>query len=208
MKRTLALAAALAATLTLAACGGQDETGPATTSDSSNSAPATPASGDFSDADVMFAQMMVPHHAQAVEMSDMILAKDDVDEGVLAIAQQIKDAQAPEITQMTGWLEGWDAEMPSAEGMGEMDMDEGHGMDMPMNGMMSEQDMQALDEATGDDASRLFLEQMTEHHRGAVQMAETQLAQGTNPEAKELAQTIIDTQEAEIEELEGLLADL
>jgi uncharacterized protein (DUF305 family) len=209
MKRTLALtAAALATTLTLAACGGSDDS--ATTgspSDSpSSSAEASPATGEFSEADVMFAQMMIPHHAQAVDMSDTLLAKDDVDDDVRELAEQIKAAQEPEIQEMTGWLEDWDAEVPSTDGMdmgGDM-----AGMDHSGGGMMSPEDMAALEDATGAEAARLFLEQMTEHHTGAVEMARTELDEGTSPEAKDLAQIIIDTQEAEIEEMEDLLADL
>ena len=206
MKRTLALtAAAVATTLPLAACGGNDDTAmPGMSGDSassSSSESASAASGEFTGADVMFAQGMIPHHAQAVEMSDVLLAKDDVDEDVRALAEQIKAAQAPEIEQMTGWLEGWDAEVPSMDGM---DM----GTDDSMNEMMSPEDMQALEDATGTEASRLFIEQMTEHHDGAIEMAQTELDEGTDPEAKELAQTIIDTQQAEIEEMQELLAGL
>lgn len=76
-----------------------------------------------------------------------------------------------------------------------------------MNGMMSPEDMAALEEATGTEASRLFLEQITEHHTGAVEMAQAEVDRGTNPEAKELAETIIETQQKEIEEMQDLLAD-
>lgn len=209
MKRTLALtAAALATTLTLAACGGGDDAAtPAAGDESSSSAEATPAEGDFAEADVMFAQMMIPHHAQAVQMSDMLLAKEDVDDDVSELAEEIKAAQAPEITQMSGWLQGWDAEVPPTDGMatdGGMD-----GTDMGgMNGMMSPEDMQALEDATGTEAAQLFLEQMTVHHEGAVEMAQAEVEGGTHPEAIELGETIIETQQEEIEEMQDLLADL
>ncbi len=206
MKRTLALtAAALATTLTLTACGGGDDAAtPAAGDESSASAEAAPAEGDFAEADVMFAQMMIPHHAQAVQMSDMLLAKEDVDDDVSELAEEIKAAQAPEITQMSGWLQGWDAEVPPTDGMAMED-----GTDMGgMNGMMSPEDMQALEDATGTEAAQLFLEQMTVHHEGAVEMAQAEVEEGTNPEAIELGETIIETQQEEIEEMQDLLADL
>ena len=187
-RKSLAIAGVLAASLTLAACA-PTETGAGGDSSSSSTE-------GFNDQDVMFAQMMLPHHQQAVEMSDMILAKEDIDTSVTDIAQIIKDEQEPEIQQMEGWLEDWDA---SAE-MGEMDHS--------MSGMMSDEEMGNLESATGDDASRLFLEQMTEHHNGAIKMAQTELDEGEYPEAVELAQTIIDAQQAEIDEMQDILAAL
>lgn len=105
--RTAATAAlALATALTLAGCAGNSgsssESMPGMDHGSSSSPSVVMA--DFNDADVMFAQMMIPHHQQAVEMADMILAKDDIDEGVLTLAEDIKAAQQPEIEQLQGWL--------------------------------------------------------------------------------------------------------
>ncbi|QQQ64145.1 DUF305 domain-containing protein [Paenarthrobacter ureafaciens] len=164
----------------------------------SSSAPAqsAPASaGDHNAADAMFAQAMIPHHAQAVEMSGMILAKQDIPAQVSALATRIKDAQGPEIETMTDWLKGWNEStmMPS-----------GHSMD----GMMSDDDMAKLDAAQGTEAAKLFLSQMIAHHRGAVAMAETQTREGKNTDAVKLAKEIITAQEAEIKEMEQLLAGL
>lgn len=205
MKRALALTAvALTATLTLAACGGDDtqstSTGSTASSEAQPSAAGTPASGEHNDADVMFAQGMIPHHAQAIEMSDLVLGADGVDPEVQELARDIKAAQAPEIEQMTGWLVGWDENVPTAEGMGSME-----GMDMDMPGLMSEEDMTRLEEASGEEASRLFLEQMIVHHGSAIDMAEMELESGLNDDAKELAQQIIDTQESEITTMTELL---
>ncbi|GHD46071.1 DUF305 domain-containing protein [Mycetocola manganoxydans] len=187
-------AVALAATVTLSACstgvsGGSGETAGTT-------APSASAEAQFNDADVMFAQMMIPHHEQAVEMSDIILAKDGIDEQVTDLAQQIKDAQGPEITQLNDWLDAWGADAD----MGGMD----HGMD----GMMSEEDMEVLESASGAEASTLFLEQMIEHHKGAVEMAETEIAEGENQDAIEMAETIVSTQSEEIAVMENLLGSL
>jgi len=192
MKRTLIhIVAALAAALTLAACGGDEDTAGTDTGSSSD-----PVSMDeHTVADVTFAQGMIPHHAQAVEMSDLVLADDDIGDDVTALAEQIKAAQQPEIDRMTGWMEAWGEDMPE---MG--------GMDHPMNGMMSQQEVDAIGEASGPESARLYLESMKAHHEGAIAMAETEVAEGSNPEAIALAETIITTQRAEITEIEGLLA--
>jgi len=177
LTRTLITVALTATALTLAACGGDDH----------------------NDVDVTFAQEMIPHHAQAVQMSDMLLAKDDVDPEVVDLAEQIKDAQAPEIETMSGWLEQWGEDVPATD-MGSMDMDS-----MNMDGMMSSEDMSALDAAESTDAAQLFLEGMTEHHQGAIEMAEQEVEDGEAPEAIDLAETIIDSQQAEIDEMEQLV---
>ncbi|WP_223627697.1 DUF305 domain-containing protein [Microbacterium sp. EST19A] len=160
----------------------------------SSSAPAETA--DANEADVMFARMMIEHHTQAVDMSDTILAKEGIDEQVTALAEDIKAAQQPEIEKMESWLQDWDA---ADTDTGEMD----HG-----GGMMTEEDMQALDDATGVEASRLFLEQMIEHHNGAIDMAQDEIDNGQNSDAVNLAQTIVDTQTAEIATMEEILAIL
>ena len=124
-------------------------------------APSTTQQGlPHNDADVMFAQHMIPHHQQAIEMADLLLAKDGINTQVSDLARQIKAAQAPEITRMSGWLAGW-GENPSPS----MTMDHDTGV-----GMMNQTDMDALEKATGDKATRLFLAGMIEHHTGAIAM--------------------------------------
>lgn len=204
-RRVAATTLALGAVLTLAACGGDDTTSSSSSSESSSSAPsgeATPASGEHNDADVMFAQGMIPHHAQAIEMSDLLLAKDGVDPAVADLASDIKAAQAPEMEQMSGWLVGWGEDVPPAAGGSMAGMDHGGG-DMP--GMMSEEDMTALEDASGAAASQLFLEQMIVHHRSAVMMAQMQLETGVNEDAKALAEQIIESQTSEITTMTELL---
>ena len=168
------------------------------------SAAKTPASGPQNAADVMFAQGMIPHHEQAVKMSDLMLAKPDTDPRVLALARQVTEAQAPEITRMTGWLEGWGFKvMPMDDGM-DHSGHAGSGMD----GMMSEKDMEELETASGAEASRLFLEGMVKHHGGAVEMAQTEISKGENPEAIKLAETIVVSQHQEITVMRDLLTQL
>jgi uncharacterized protein (DUF305 family) len=192
---TSALAsAAIAATLVLTGCttttgmNGMDHTSPSATS-----------SASFNAADEMFLAGMIPHHEQALEMAQLVLAKDGVDERVVALAERIQAAQQPEIDLMASWLEEWglDSDLGGMEGMD-------HGSD----GMMSDQDIAALEAASGSEASRLFLTQMIQHHTGAIVMAQQELANGRDPKVLELAQQIIDAQTAEIEEMEQLLLQL
>ena len=106
MLRQIALTvAAFATALTLTACGGDESSSTDSAAGGSGNAstpPGTPASGPHNDADVMFATGMIPHHAQAIEMSELILAADDVDPAVTEVAEAIKAAQGPEIEQMRG----------------------------------------------------------------------------------------------------------
>lgn len=147
--------------------------------------------------DITFVGGMIPHHVRAVEMADLILAKEGIDERVVALAEQIISAQQPEIDLMEGMLAFWGAATPTPEAPDHM----GHG-----EGMMSERDMQALENATGAEAAQLFLTQMIEHHRSAITMAENETHNGRNPDALDLAEDIIAQQTMEIDSLNDLLA--
>lgn len=160
---------------------------------SSSSGPA--AAGDHNPADTTFAQSMIPHHTQAVQMSDMMLAKKDVPAAVTALAGRIKAAQGPEIEKMTGWLKGWNETAT---------MSAGHSM----TGMMGDEDMKKLDAAPGPEAAKLFLTQMIAHHQGAVMMAQTESTDGKNGDAIALSKDIVMAQEAEIKEMKDLLGSL
>lgn len=193
--------------LVLAGCGGDTDDGTATGPGSagSSSAPAT-AQGEHNPADVAFAQGMIPHHRQAVEMAEQAASRTENPE-VLDLAARIGAAQGPEIAIMTGWLQEWGAEVPepgAMDGMSGMDgMDRGG-----MGGMMTPEEMTQLGQASGAAFDRMFLEMMSEHHRGAVEMAQVELDDGSDPEAMQLAQNIVDTQQAEITEMEELLQQL
>jgi uncharacterized protein (DUF305 family) len=211
MKRITVLSAtALAAALALSGCAGGNEAGtPATTSPAAGTSTrgmdhggmmqSPPASASdnagHNDADAMFARMMIPHHQQAVEMSETMLAKQDLDPQVTKLAEQIKAAQGPEIETMAGWLKAW----------GEPTMMSG---DQGMDGMMGDDDMAALEKAQGTEASKMFLTQMTAHHEGAIKMAQQEVSNGSNPEAIALAEKIIKDQQAEIQKMKDLLAAL
>jgi uncharacterized protein (DUF305 family) len=192
--RTLALpTGVLAAALILAGCTATTEMGGM---DHSSSPSATSsADAEFNDADVAFAMNMIAHHQQAIEMAELLLDKTGIDERVTQLAQDITAAQGPEIDIMTAWLHSWGE---SADGSGM-----NHG-----GGMMSDADMADLETASGAEASRLFLEQMTEHHQGAIDMAQQELDAGANPDALALAQQIIDAQTAEISTMQDILGSL
>ncbi|MET3901748.1 DUF305 domain-containing protein [Paenarthrobacter sp. 4246] len=195
--------AALAALLALAGCASNPGSGSMPGMDHGSSGTSISPSANSSDAghnaaDTMFAQMMIPHHSQAVEMSDVMLAKADIPASITNLAVKIKDAQAPEIEKMTGWLNSWNVPVMGSSGHG------GHGMD----GMLSEADLQKLRDAHGVEAAKLFLTQMIAHHEGAVTMAKTEIAQGKNPEAVQLGKDIVTAQEAEIREMRDLLTGL
>lgn len=197
-RKYLIAAAAVATVFTLSACADGGMSGMEMGGNTSTSAPSSDAStAGFNSADVTFAQMMIPHHEQAVEMSDVILAKDGIDAQVLELAAQIKDAQEPEIAQLNEWLGTWGASDDAMPGMD-------HGMD----GMMSAEDMDALAAAEGVDASRLFLEQMVVHHQGAIDMAKTELADGENADALAMAEAIVSTQSDEIVVMQDILGSL
>jgi len=194
----LAASAALVAALTLASCA---TTEVASVSEPAASAPATEPDADatqFNEADIMFAQMMIPHHQQAVEMSDTLLAKTGISAETVALAEEIKAAQEPEIAQLNGLLVAWGFDEMTAD-------DDMAGMDHS-SGMMTDDDMAALDDATGPDAERLYLEQMIEHHEGAIDMASPQIIDGSNADAVALAESIESAQQKEISEMKKLLA--
>jgi uncharacterized protein (DUF305 family) len=186
-KRVPILVSLLAAVaLTLSACGDHE--------------PDTAAEADFNQADVTFAQEMIPHHQQAIEMAQ--LAQDRAaDPEVKDLAARIEVAQDPEIQTMTGWLESWGKDVPS-DGM---DHGDGgmSGEDKP--GMMTEEEMADLEAAGGAEFDQMFLTMMIEHHEGAIEMARTEQADGQNADAVALAEKIGADQAAEIATMEDLL---
>lgn len=198
-RTALVITGVLATTLTLAACSGSQPAGGLSGMNNGNSASSSApgVKGTFNKQDVAFAQMMVPHHEQAVEMSKMILAKQGIDSRVVDLAKNIKAAQGPEIKIMNSWLDGWGA---SNSGMS--------GMDHGSNGLMSDSDMTGLDDATGIDAERRFLTGMTVHHQGAITMAGLEVSEGKNADAIALAKKIVSAQNAEIQTMKVILASL
>lgn len=201
--RTNRLGGALATTLiTIAALAGCSTAAQAPTP------PAASTGQAHNQADVSFAQGMIPHHAQAVDMAKLAPTRAGSPK-VKQLAGAIQGAQQPEIDQMTGFLRDWQAPLPQTgdQAMGGMQHagDGGQPMGGAGHGMMTDQQMAELERSNGPAFDRLFLRMMVDHHRGAITMANAELADGQNPEAKQLARRIVDAQQREIDEMTGLL---
>lgn len=233
-RRTPGLAAlALIGALTLSACGGTD-TGPAAEG-SPTASPTASAGSDGSEGprvvqggepgedarevsgddavaedewshdDVMFMQMMVPHHAQALRMSE--LAPDRArDPRVLKLAERIEAGQGPEITMMAGWLDERALEVPSADDP--MALDHGEHGHTSMEGMLSDAEMDALADARGAAFDRLYVTSMIGHHEGALSMADDTAGGGIDARVGELRDDVTASQTAEIARMQDLLDEL
>jgi len=173
MKRAYALLIVAVASLTLAACGG---------------GPKMSGHGQ----DVMFAQMMIPHHQQAITMAEQAATKASSPE-VKQLASQIESAQGPEIQKMTGWLKSWGQSASSGKSM-RMD-----------DGMMSDKDMTKLGSLSGPAFDKAFLQMMIKHHKGGISMAKTEQSKGSSADAKALARSIVTSQSAEVTTMQKLL---
>jgi uncharacterized protein (DUF305 family) len=138
--------------------------------------------------------MMIPHHEQAIEMSQIVLAADGIHPDVADLAARIADAQAPEIEQMADWLDA--RGYPTPPGMS----------GMPGIGMVSDDELDELRDLEGVEAEVLFLTAMIEHHEGAIEMANDEIDDGIDPETIALCERIVTSQTAEIIEMQALLA--
>lgn len=203
-----AAAAATTAVTVLAACGGSAEQA---SSEGANPSPPTTASvtaGEHNATDVSFAKEMIPHHLQAVEMADLAPTRASSPD-VKALAATIKKEQDPEIKTMSAWLTSWGEPVPqdSDKGMDHSGM--GHsGMDSGMEempGMMTSEEMQKLEGASGPAFDTAFLQMMIKHHQGAVEMAKDEKVKGSYQPAVKLADSIITSQTAEIQQMTKLL---
>ena len=170
----------------------------------------------FNDADVAFAQGMIPHHRQAILMAAMAADRAG-SEQVRQLAADIQAAQGPEIQTMSEWLRSWGESVPEDTGMhpdeasmGEMpgmSMGEMPGMSMgEMPGMMTALQMKELTSASGAEFDRMFLTMMIAHHEGAIEMARSEQEDGENQEAVGLAAQIQVDQTAEIATMRTLLS--
>ncbi len=193
LHRLAAPAIALALTATLAACGSDD-------SSSADTTPAAEATATvaLNAGDIEFAQGMIAHHEQAIEMAEIALDPNiGASPEVIDLATRIKGAQDPEVELMTGWLTA--AGEPVA-----MDASEGHDMSS-MDGMMTAEQMDAMSALTGAEFDQMWLGMMIAHHEGAISQSETVKANGSNADVLALADQIIIAQQAEITEMQALL---
>ena len=219
--RMLAACAGIAAVVGIAGCStsdsGSDSASSTNTEASRNATSSQSASADSTKhnaADVTFNQMMIPHHQQAIAMADLVPSRTE-NTAVRELATQIKNAQQPEIDQMTQRLASWGVstapDSQGTENQGSMDhgtMDHGS-MDMGNGGggmgMMSAQEMTAMENARGQEFDTLWLKGMIAHHQGAIDMAKTELANGIDPASRALAEQITTSQQAEIDRMRSML---
>ncbi|MFI9583734.1 DUF305 domain-containing protein [Streptomyces sp. NPDC052236] len=208
IRRTALVAATGVAALVLAACGdggGHDmgamesSSSPSASASADASAGGSAEAGDHNAADVSFSKEMIQHHRQAVEMAELADSRASSAE-TKDLAAKIKGAQDPEISTMSGWLTSWGEEAPAD--MPGMDHDMASS---PMPGMMSTEDMDKLEKAKGAEFDTMFAEMMIKHHEGAIDMANTEKADGAYDPAKKLADDVIKAQTAEIDQMNKML---
>jgi uncharacterized protein (DUF305 family) len=163
-------------------------------------------SEEWNHTDVAFMQMMIPHHAQAVQMSELAPSRA-ADKRVRILADRIRAAQAPEILAMSAWLEKRNMEVPRAgEDPAKYDHSQ-HGHNSMM-GMLSPAQMKQLEAAHGPEFDRLYLRGMIQHHGGAITMAQQAARHGVDIIAGEMTAEVSATQSAEITRMRDLLASL
>ncbi len=197
-----ATAAAAVLALGAAGCGGDDPggtgmgdggmgmgSGPSERSEPSG--PAVEVSERHDEDDVTFAQEMIPHHAQALRMVEMVERHGASDE-LADLAAQMETAQEREIGLMEQMLETWGEDLPDSGLMG-------HGM----SGMDGEA-LERLEDVRPDDFDSMWALMMIQHHEDAIEMSEVELDEGVNPEAHQLARDIIEAQTREIAQLEDI----
>lgn len=206
LRRGIALAVTVTLPWVLISCGGRSD-GTGSASDTR-----TAPNGDvINQADVRFATRMVPHHAQAVEMVTLTDQRP-LEPAAQQLAEEIRAARVPEVETMVDWLTSWGEEVP------ETSLDHanaGHGgsaatgpdlgSDIP--GLVTGDEMAALEHAAGPEFQDLWLQLMLDHHRGAVEMARAEQQDGRFPEAIELAESIESSQQEQIERIEQLLEE-
>lgn len=178
----------------LTACGGNSDN-----SMSMNEPSASPA--ESLAAEVAFAQLMIQHHEQAVDMADLALA-NATSPDIVSLAQQIKSAQEPEINRMQSWLRDWGASEQMNDASGSMEHDMGG---MASSGMMTEDQMSALSQTSGREFDSMWLQMMIAHHQGAVTMADQIQRSTSESDVESLANEIVAGQTAEIQRMQKLL---
>jgi uncharacterized protein (DUF305 family) len=197
-----AIVLALCAALFLAACSSSEEkTDAGTTHESTVSM--EPAG--FNADDRAFATDMIPHHEQAIELSALVPERSTNPE-LIALANQITAAQQPEINALRVFLVQWD-ENPedNADGSDGSASHGAGGHHGQMQGMVDDATMAKLQSLSGPEFDKLWLQSMISHHQGAIEMAKAEVANGLNVDVKRMAQSIIDSQQAEITQMNQML---
>jgi uncharacterized protein (DUF305 family) len=190
--RIIAGFAALASAVVVCSCSkGEDHNAHATTT----AASAEPVAAHNAD-DIMFAQMMIPHHQQAVELSALVPDRS-TNPAIVKLAATISGEQQPEITAMKALLVQWDDDPDTAADHSD------HGM--PMQGMVDDATMAKLRSLKGAEFDTLWLQSMIGHHQGAIEMANTEVAKGQSADMTTMAKNIVSAQQAEIDQMKQML---
>lgn len=198
------------AVLGLGACDSGPDTGSAAAAGPSVIAPGKPGEGNRTlsaedaekqradddspnSADVSYARMMIQHHAQALEMTELVPKQAESGQ-VKKLAERISAAQGPEIKAMEGWLETHGAKVAG----------DGHDHSA-MPGMATEAQLKKLRAARGKAFDQLFLTLMITHHEGAISMATDVKSEGNNVLVEEMADDVVAQQTSEITRMRAML---
>lgn len=152
-------------------------------------------SSNLSGADIMFLEMMIPHHQQAIDMSIVAIAKSQ-DSELIALATDIKEGQSAEIIKMESWLDQANADTGMEHSMGDS-----------MGGMLTDAELSDLNAATGKNFDLLWLKGMADHHDGAIHMSQM-IEDAENSEIKRFGENIVSVQSAQIEQMKAMIARL
>ena len=191
--RIVAVAAALTTAVVVSSCSKSEDHSQHATSATSTS---TQAAAAHNADDVMFAQMMIPHHQQAIELADLTPQRTD-NQALLKLANTISAEQQPEIETMKALLVQWGAD-PT---MGDHGMHGGNAM----QGMVDDATMTKLKSLNGPEFDTLWLQSMIAHHQGAIEMAKTEIAKGQSVDLTTMAKSIVTSQQAEIDQMKQML---
>lgn len=149
-------------------------------------------SAGYSATDLMFARMMIPHHQQAVEMSELAI-ETSADPDLIDLAERIRDTQTDEIALMQGWLDDAGLRMPGMD-------------DANMGRMFGDEEMEALEEANGAEFDTIYLESMIDHHELGIRITQL-ILNSDNADVQALGESIVESQTAEIELMEQMLSE-
>lgn len=188
--RTFIITASFVALTALVGCSSSD-------SSTTNTDNVQTADQAFNNDDVMFAQMMIPHHEQAIEMSDIALDPTTGASSIVSeLATEIKNAQDPEIAFMKSVLTKWNQPLSMESSMDHSEM---------MDGMLTLDELEALGALRGAEFDTAWIEAMIRHHEGAIKMADDIIKSGINEELIKLGRDIITAQQIEIDAMKALL---
>ena len=197
MKPLIALVAAAATAIVLSSCtspASDGHTDHTHGGESTAAAPSADSPAPNNAADVAFVTGMIPHHEQAVAMSALVPERS-TDPAIIKLAADVSAAQGPEIETMKVFLVQWNAGTDTGH--------EGHDMGS-MDGMLDDATMKQLESLRGNEFDTLWLKSMIAHHEGAIKMANTEIADGANADAKTLAQQIATAQQAEVDQMKKM----